>query len=57
MSVLDVQGLKTHFFTRGGVLKAVDFWPLPGEAPFPEGQTASGLQDLITDKAKSGSDE
>ena len=32
--VLDVQGLKTYFFTRSGVVKAVDgvsFTLMPGE--------------------------
>ncbi|MBX2797575.1 MAG: hypothetical protein KTR31_07905 [Myxococcales bacterium] len=38
--------LAVHRTTRFDVEQ---FWPLPGEAPFPNGGTAEGLQDLISD--------
>lgn len=42
---------------RSGVLDPSTFWPLPDEVPFPEGQTAPDLQELIHNQAEAGSPE
>lgn len=43
-------------FPRHARLDPVEFWPLEGEAPFPEGAAAAGLQDLIRTEADAGSE-
>ena len=44
-------------FPRNARLDPVGFWPLPGEAPFPQGQTAEALQDLIAREREHASPE
>ncbi len=56
--VVDLREAKGAFLmiSRGASLEPGEFWPLPGEAPFPEGATASTLQELIADPPGLGSD-